>query len=195
MVIHSDTQAEIKEVRDSHVENQGWNNKVLEERILRDNRKDPLNMELLSSGIWRCTAYLGETSDGHNSAQLHSSYILVTGKQVSGRSITDFCIPAIIHDHLFFTCFICLFVEYSILYLPQLNFIWQDDKHVTSADQILLILVPSSKLSMKIIFFIYYANLVTGNLSFFSLVVTAILNRSNYIHSQKIHFPQNSLSE
>ena len=83
MVIHSDTQAEIKEVRDSHVENQGLNNKVLEERILRDNRKDPLNMELLSSGIWRCTAYLGETSDGHNSAQLHSSYILVTGKQVS----------------------------------------------------------------------------------------------------------------
>ena len=128
---------------------------------------------------------------GPASFQLHTGY----RKASFGRSITDFCIPAIIHDHLFFTCFICLFVEYSILYLPQLNFIWQDDKHVTSADQILLILVPSSKLSMKIIFFIYYANLVTGNLSFFSLVVTAILNRSNYIHSQKIHFPQNSLSE
>lgn len=92
--------------------------------------------------------------------------------------------------------FICLFVEYSILYLSQLNFIWQDEKHVTSADQILLILVPSSKLSTKILFFfISYANLVTWNLSFFSLIVNAILNRSNYIHSQKIHFPQNSLSE
>lgn len=47
MVIYSDTQAEIKEVRDSHVENQGLNNKVLEEWILRENRKDPFKMELL----------------------------------------------------------------------------------------------------------------------------------------------------
>lgn len=127
--------------------------------------------------------------------QLHTDCL----KANFGRSITDFCMPAIIHDHLFFYMFwfICLFVEYSILYLSQLNFIWQDEKHVTSADQILLILVPSTKLSTKILFFFFisYANSVTWNLSFFSLIVNAILNRSNYIHSQKIHYPQNSLSE
>ena len=52
--------------------------------------------------------------------------------------------------------FTCLFVEYSILYLSQLNFIWQDEKHVTSADQIPLVLVPSSKLSVKILFLFSY---------------------------------------
>ena len=47
MVIYSDTQADINEVTDSYVENQGLNNKVLEQWTLRENRKGPFTMELL----------------------------------------------------------------------------------------------------------------------------------------------------
>ena len=128
--------------------------------------------------------------------QLHANCL----KTNFGRYIIDFCTPAIIiHNHLSFTCFDFLFaclLKYRVLYLPQLNFILRDEKHVTSVDQTPLTLVPSYKLSTKILILHILCKFNNMNsISFLPKKVNAILNRWNYIHSQKICFPQNSLSE
>lgn len=100
--------------------------------------------------------------------QLHTHCL----KTNFGRYIIDFCTSAIIHNHLSFTCFDFLFsclLKYRISYLSQLNFILRDEKHITSADQTPLTLVPSYKLSTKILFFHILCKFNNMKSIFFSL--------------------------